>query len=111
MVEREGLYDYEDITVYSNYTITWMKDPGFQLRLFNMPPDLEECKWDETEYFVLSKCMLYRCDLPEIIENVDPVATVSYNGEISSWIYKGNQLAEYGEYIRKQMELYSSSIE
>lgn len=111
MVEREGVFDYEDITVYSNYTLTWMKDPGFQLRFFNLPPDIEECKWDETEYFVASKCMLYRCDLPEIIENVDPVAIVSYNGEISSWIYKGSQLGEYREYIRKQLELYSSFID
>ena len=99
MVDKQGIEDYGQISIYGNYGSIWLNNPGFKINKINMGSDTVDYKWDDTEYMVLSKFALYRYDIPEFIYDVEPTATIEYNGEISSWIYKGSQLEKYKEYF------------
>lgn len=90
--------EIEDVTIYSNYGITWLKNPGYVLK--HMGEVDEFTKFDATSYFVLTKKALFRMpELPPFITEVEPVTTVEYRGEICSWIYSGEQLLEYKDYF------------
>jgi len=99
IVDGEGLEDYGTISIYGNYGNIWLNNPGFNIGKISKDSGASNYKWDDTEYMVLSKFTLYRYDVPEFIYEVDPVATIEYNGEISSWIYRGSQLEKYKEYF------------
>lgn len=87
-----------NVTIYSNYGITWLKNPGYVLKRLKEVD--EYTKFDSTSYFVLTKKALFRMtELPPFITEVAPVTTVEYRGEICSWIYSGEQLLEYKDYL------------
>lgn len=99
MVDNEGVKDYSDISIYGNYGHIWLGNPGFNIGVIDKGVNVDGYKWDNTEYMVLSKFKLYRYDIPDFIYSIEPVATIKYNGEVSSWIYTGDQLKEYKEYF------------
>lgn len=92
--------DYSSISIYGNYGTVWLNNPGFNIGYINKGAGVENYRWDDSEYMVLSKFRLFRYDIPQFIYEVEPVATIKYNGEISSWIYTGSQLKEYREYFK-----------
>lgn len=96
IVEREGV-DYSEVTIYSNYGRYWIDNPGFYITSTRVA---EELVFSEETYFSLSKFFLYRSEIPPFIYEVEPIDTISFKGETAVWIYRGDQLAEYKEYIR-----------
>ncbi len=99
IVDKQGIEDYGSISIYGNYGYIWLNNPGFNIGAIGKGWGGQNYKWDDTEYLVLSKFTLFRDDVPEFIYEVEPIATIKYNGEISTWIYKGSQLEKYKEYF------------
>lgn len=96
IVEREGV-DYSEVTIYSNYGREWIDNPGFYIKSTRAD---EELVFSERTYFSLSKFYLYRKEIPPFIYEVEPIETISFKGEVAVWIYRGDQLADYKEYIK-----------
>lgn len=87
--------DISDVNIYTNYGRYWLGNPGYELKnIYDY--DLE---FSENDYYVLSKFRLFRKGQPPFIKKVEPVASISYKGEIGAWIYKGEDLREYTDYF------------
>lgn len=97
LVEEDGVYAPENITVYSNYGITWPGNPGYQI--YKIGKATEGYLFDETAYYLLNKFMLYRDTVPKFIYEVSPVLTIEHKGEVGAWIYRGDQLTDYKEWF------------
>lgn len=97
IVESKGI-PYRDVTIYSSYGQIWLKNPGYVLK--STGEINKDTEFDETTYFIWTKKSLFRMlDLPPFLEEVEPIDTVEYKGEICSWIYEGDQLKNYTYYF------------
>lgn len=97
IVEKKGLA-FESVTIYSSYGQIWLKNPGYVLK--STDEINKDTEFDDTTYFIWTKKSLFRTmELPPFLEEIEPVDTVEYNGEICSWIYSGVQLKEYVPYF------------
>lgn len=100
MVKSEGKYTESDITIYSDYGEQWLRQGDMTVQYLYRSHS-GDYKWDDTEYFLINRMMLYREAVPQFLYDVEPVALIRYNGELSTWIYRGDQLRGYSEWFPK----------
>lgn len=97
MVKQGGM-DAENITIFSNYGLVWLKNPGYIVKRVSEIDDT--VSFDDTIYFVLTKKALFRMEeLPPFLYEVEPLMVSEYKGEITTWIYSGTQLENYRYYF------------
>ena len=89
--------DYGSYKIFTTYGNRWLSNPGFEILSVNK--HLEELSFTEKDYYVLTKFAVIRKTIPEFIRLIEPDDVVSYNGEISVWIYRGDRIKEYAEYF------------
>lgn len=87
-------------TFYSNYGLTNLHYPNLNaIHINSIATGNTFPSWNDNEYFILTKSVLYRSPVPTFITEIKPFDTISYKGEICTWIYTGNQLKDYKEYF------------
>lgn len=89
--------DYSQYTIYYSYGREWIKNPGFNIK--SMRRGLDNLSWTENDYYIFTKFRIYRKEIPEFIFDLEPDITVSNNGEIAVWIYRGDRIREYSSYF------------
>jgi hypothetical protein len=89
-----------EIKIISNYGRVWPNNPGFKI----CPLTRQNLSFDNNTYYVLNKFMLFRDEIPPFIGKEPPLLTLSYKGEIGAWIYNGEQLSLYQEYLLKKIK-------
>lgn len=89
--------DYSKYTLYASYGQIWLKNPGFNIqKLYSGERHLS---FTDHDYYVFSKIMIYRDKEPDFLGTVKPTLTVSMNGEIAVWIYRGDVIADYSSWF------------
>lgn len=54
--------------------------------------DAAELRFDKKAYYVINKFWIFRGAIPSYIYEVEPVAEISYKGEVGAWVYRGDQI-------------------
>lgn len=89
--------DYERYTIYGNYGSVWLQNPGFIIK--SMLNDADTLSFTEYDYYVFTKFKVYRSPEPDFLYEIEPDATIKYNGEIAAWIYRGDRIADRTSYF------------
>lgn len=94
----ENEIEKESVSIYSNYGLKWLNNPGYAIYSTNEIDN--NTKFDNTSFFIFTKKNLFRMtELPPFINEVKPIDTIKYKGEIAVWIYTGEQLKVYNKYF------------
>lgn len=101
---KENGQNIKDIIIYCNYTTYWLGDPGYDndnIHSIRYMSDeiVENIKFSENEYFILSQTTLFRHKIPAFLDSVTPVAKHKVRGETTIWVYRGDQLKNYKDYF------------
>ncbi len=92
--EYKIVYDY-------GADIHWLANPGFSV--FSYPRDKEVIQnmYNANTYFVLTRTIMFRKEIPTFLTEVEPIAKLSFRGTDALWIYRGDQLnkQEYRDYF------------
>lgn len=85
--------DYGQYTLFANYGLHWIGNPGFHVVAMNR--GIDALSFTEYDYYIFTKFRVYRGPEPEFFSIVEPIDTVEFNGEIAVWIYRGDTIREY----------------
>ncbi len=89
--------DYGKYTLFYDYGVGWIKNPGFNI--VNMHQGIDSLSFTEHDYYIFTKFRIYRSPEPDFFSIIEPIDTVEYNGEIAVWIYRGDTIKDYTSYF------------
>lgn len=76
--------DYSDITIYCDYVGGWFENPGINMEYIVFTDELNQSKYN---FYINSRFMLFRKEIPGYIYNEVPFMEISYRGETATWVY------------------------
>lgn len=101
--EQNQDMDYSKVNIYTNYGGAWLRkfrDKSF-FTVKNVYSGIDEIRFTENAYYIFSKYRLFRGEVPGFINEIVPIDTIEFKGDIGAWIYRGDQLNEYREYFEE----------